>query len=110
MRCGSAVGASWLAIAPEGRWKSAVEIFVSMRLFGLTWPSPKSKKVCQPMNRRGARGAASEVVGVGPALLRGVEDEGEERLPVVAGQVGAVGGADHAVPHPVRAGLELDRA
>ena len=54
-RCGSDVGPSWLAIAPRGRLKSGVESFVSIRLFGLTWPSPKSKNVCQPTKRRGAR-------------------------------------------------------
>ena len=55
MRWGSAVGASCVAIAPSGRVNRAVEIFVSIFLFGLTSPSPKSKKVCQPMNRRAAR-------------------------------------------------------
>ena len=28
---------------------------MSIRLLGLTSPSPKSKNVCQPTNRRGAR-------------------------------------------------------
>ncbi len=32
-----------------------VEMCVSMRLLGRTLPSPKSKKVCQSMNRRAAR-------------------------------------------------------
>ena len=35
LRWGSAVGGSPLAIAPSGRWKSGVEICVSIRLFGL---------------------------------------------------------------------------
>ena len=39
----------------------------------------------------------------------GVEHEGEEWVAVVAGEVRPVRRADHAVAHPVRAGLELDR-
>ena len=109
LRCGSEVGASWLAIAPSGRSKSGVEIFVSICLFGFTWPSPKSKNVCQPTNRRGARRPPRRSAGSARALLRRIEDEGEERLPAVAGEVGAVRGSHHAVPEPVRAGLELDR-
>ena len=38
-----------------------------------------------------------------------VEDEAEERLAVVAGEVGAVGRADHAVAEAVGGALELDR-
>ena len=52
---------------------------------------------------------SAQVVGIGVALLVGVEHEGEERVAVVAGEVRPVRRADHAVAHPVRAGLELDR-
>ena len=58
LRCGSEVGASPLAMAPSGRLKSGVEILVSITFGGRTlavWAPPKSKKVCQPMNRRRAR-------------------------------------------------------
>jgi hypothetical protein len=55
LRCGSTWGWSWLAIAPSGRSKSGVEMWVSIRLFGFTSPSPKLKNVCQPMKRRAAR-------------------------------------------------------
>ena len=109
LRCGSDVGGSWLAIAPSGRLKSGDEIFVSILLFGLTSPSPKSKKVCQPTNRLGARDPAAEIVRVGLALLRGVEDEGEERLAGVAGEVRAVRRPHHAVAHAIGRRLELDR-
>ena len=44
-----------MAIAASGKSNSGVEIFVSICLFGLMFPSPKSKKVCQPMKRLGAR-------------------------------------------------------
>src|SRR5882672_3117397 len=54
LRCGSEVGGWCEAIAPSGRLKSGVEIVASISLFGFTLPSPKSKKVCQPMKRRGA--------------------------------------------------------
>jgi hypothetical protein len=83
----------------EGSVNSAVEIFVSIFLFGLTSPSPKSKKVCQPMKPARCATPAAQVVGVGPALLRRVEDEAEERLSVVAGEIRAIGGPHHAVPH-----------
>ena len=43
------------AIVDIGNWNSGVDNLVSMRLFGRTSPSSKSKNVCQPMNRRGAR-------------------------------------------------------
>ena len=52
--------------------------------------------------------AAAEVVGVRVALLRRIEDEPEERLPVVAREVRPIRRTHHAVPHPVGAGLELD--
>ena len=55
LRCMSAIGALWLAIAPSGSVNSGVEILLSMSLLRLTSPSLKSKNVCQPMNRRGAR-------------------------------------------------------
>src|SRR6266508_1085847 len=55
LRCMSEVGALWLAIAASGSVKSGVEILWSISLLRLTSPSLKSKNVCQPMNRRGAR-------------------------------------------------------
>ena len=50
-----AIGALWLAIAARGSVNSGVEIFVSIRLLRLISPSLKSKNVCHPMKRRGAR-------------------------------------------------------
>ena len=47
-----------------GGRRAASRCFVSIRLFGFTWPSPKSKNVCQPTKRRGARAAAAEVDGI----------------------------------------------
>ena len=70
LRSGSAVGPECAAMAPIGRWKSGVEIFVSIRLLCLTWPSPKSKNVCQPMKRRGAPEAAAQVVRIGRRCTR----------------------------------------
>jgi hypothetical protein len=55
LRCGSDVGGSPPGIVIRGRLKSGVDSFVSIRLFGLTCPSPKSKNVSQPIKRRGAR-------------------------------------------------------
>src|SRR5437867_6796727 len=43
------------------------------------------------------------------ALAGGIEDHPEERVAVVALEVRTVGRAHHAVPEPIRAGLELDR-
>ena len=37
------------AIAGTGRVNSTLEIVVSIFLLFLTWPSPRSKKVCQPI-------------------------------------------------------------
>ena len=61
------------------------------------------------MKRRGLAGAAAQVDRIRLAVAGGIEDEPEERLPSVAGEVRAVGGAHHAVPEAVRRGLELDR-
>ena len=101
-----------------GSANSGVDSTVSMSLFGCTsavCAPPKSKNVCQPMNRRGARKpprrSSGSVVGfcaVGDVDAR-VEDQAEERLAVVAGQVRAVGRAHHAVPEPVGGAGELDR-
>src|SRR5437870_380076 len=56
----------------------------------------------------GCAEAAAEVVRVGSG--QGVvEDEPEEWFAVVAGEVGAVGGADHRVAEAVGGALELDR-
>ena len=57
-------------MARSGRLNSGVEMFVSIRLFGRTSASgpPKSKNVCQPMNRRARARAAAQVDRVGLAL------------------------------------------
>src|SRR5438105_2372810 len=55
LRWGSAVGWSWLAMAASGRLNSGVEMRRSILLLGFTLPSPKSKNVGHPMNRRLAR-------------------------------------------------------
>jgi len=51
LRWGSTVGEVWVwgAIAGIGRVNSTLEIVVSIFLLFLTFPSPRSKKVCQPM-------------------------------------------------------------
>lgn len=54
-RCISAVGALRLAIAPSGCVNSGVEILSPMSLLGFTSPSRRSKNVCHPMKRLGAR-------------------------------------------------------
>ena len=45
----------FVPIARTGIWNSGVEIAGSIFLLGFTSPSSKSKNVCQPMKRRGAR-------------------------------------------------------
>ena len=51
LRCGSTVGAVWVwgAMAGSGSVNRTLEIVGSIFLLFLTWPSPRSKKVCQPM-------------------------------------------------------------
>src|SRR2546422_8804180 len=66
LRCMSAIGALWLAIAARGSVDSGVEIFVSMRLFRLISPSLKAKNVCHPMKRRGAREPLRRSLGAFP--------------------------------------------
>ena len=81
-------------IAIGGRLKSGVETCVSIFLFGRSSPSPKLKKVCQPMKRRGAREPPREVVTIQLAELGRVEDETEERLAVIAREIRPIGGPD----------------
>ncbi len=53
--------------------------------------------------------ASTQVDRIRLTIAGGIEDHPEEWIAVVAGQIGAVGGAHHAVPEAVRPGLELDR-
>src|SRR5438132_7566228 len=53
--------------------------------------------------------AAAQIYRVCLTIPGRVEDHGEERLALVAGQVGAVAGAHHAVPEAVSGSLELHR-
>ncbi|PLS75414.1 MAG: hypothetical protein CYG61_07645 [Actinobacteria bacterium] len=46
---------------------NGVESLVSISLFGFTSPSPKSKNVCQPTNRRGERQPPTRSSGSGLA-------------------------------------------
>ena len=51
LRWGRTVGLVWVcgAMAGSGSVNRTLEIVVSIFLLFLTWPSPRSKKVCQPM-------------------------------------------------------------
>ena len=57
-----------------------LESVVSIRLLGRTRPSPKSKNVCQSMNRRGARQPPRRSAGSAGSVARGIEDQREELL------------------------------
>ena len=59
--------------------RAASRCCVSIRLFGFTWPSPKSKNVCQPTKRRGARTPPRRSSGSGP-LFETSKMSAEERL------------------------------
>src|SRR5439155_3050567 len=52
---------------------------------------------------------AAQIDGVCLTIASWIEDHGEERITVVAGQVGAVAGAYHAVPEAIGGSLELYR-
>ena len=70
LRCGREIGRSPDAIAASGRRNSGVEMCVSTLLFeriaGLALPRPsvkvrpKSKNVCHPIKRRGARASPAQ--------------------------------------------------
>ena len=83
-----------------------------MRLLRRTRPSPKSKKVCQSMNRRGARWPPRRSAGSGPAGCVGVEHEPEELLRHIGragSEVSAVARPDLRVTEPVGRDRELHR-
>jgi hypothetical protein len=106
-RCGSACGVSWLAIAPSGRSKSGVEIFVSIFLFRLHLPVAEvEERLPADEAARGASPAA-QIDRVGLAFPLGVEDHREEGVALVALELGAVRRPHHAVTEPVRSRLEL---
>ena len=89
-----------------------------MSLFGrvsAVCAPPKSKKVCQPTNRRGARKPPRRSPGPTSGSARRARPPGSRRSARrtacrrVAGEVGPVRRPDHAVPEPVGRARELHR-
>ena len=62
---GGALAKARLAGRDPGSNISTLDNLLSMRLFGRTFPSPKSKKVCQPIKRRGALAKPRKSIGSG---------------------------------------------
>ena len=111
LRCGQRRSAArWQAIAPSGRLKSGVESLRVDPLVGLDLAVAEVEERLPADEAARRAAAAAQVGGVRlPGRCERIEDEAEERIAVVAGEVRPVRRAHHAVAEAVGGALELDR-